>query len=115
MLAFAGTMHACPGPKSSWPHDRHTMGRLQAKCRVSRMRQTGEASQRFRTDKFRFTPQLHAADHCREVDVATTFSGAQKRTLYLDRSAEDRCAAVRDSQAAIGVAVKSELCRIEAD
>ena len=52
---------------------------------------------------------MHAADDGGEVNVAAAFSGAEQRALDLIGSGEDGGAGVGDAEAAIGVAVETEM------
>ena len=49
------------------------------------------------------------ADHRGQVHVAAALAGAEQRALHLHRAGQNRGARVGDAEAAIGVAVKSEL------
>jgi hypothetical protein len=74
------------------------------------LRQAGKPGKRFGRYKLRFAPELHAADHGRQVHVAAALAGSQKRALNLHCAGKNGGPGVGDSKAAIGVAVKSESC-----
>ena len=76
---------------------------------ISRMCQAGKSGERFGRDEFGLAAQLHAADDGCEIHVAAALAGSNKRALNLNCAGENCCASIGDSQAAIGVAVKSEV------
>ena len=73
------------------------------------MRQAGQPCERLGSYKFSFASQLHAADDGGEVHIAAALARSQKGALNLNGAGKNGGAGVGDSEAAIGVAVKSEV------
>ena len=108
ILAFAAAVHAGPGAEGAGTNDGSAVRCLKSEGCVGRMREAGEAGQRFGSDEFSFASELHAADDGGEVHVAAALAGSEKRALHLDCAGKNRGTAIGDAETAIGVTMKSE-------
>src|SRR6516225_8945116 len=73
------------------------------------MGEAGEPPQRFGRNKFRLTPELHAADHGGQVYIAAALAGADNRALDMHCTGKNRSPGIGYAEPAIGVPVKPKM------